>query len=216
MEATITEDVINTIIKSTYITGNPHTEFVEMTNQFAQLDEAWRNDWDDSLGTIPARPLTNRAIWYWRNTDTDRMIVHYMQPHFPSIPCIEIGSELSIDKIGSEWKNSVWDRLRKNELTYERVWDAYKQNLEYVLDDVQLLLENIDAQQVVISADHGNAIGEYGFYGHGKIPLTCVREVPWYEVSATDDRTHEPPKPNRNPEDSVGTKSKLRSLGYLE
>lgn len=216
MEATITRELASSLADTIYVTGNPHTEFINATDELARLDEVWRDEWDDDLGTIPARALTDRAIWHWRNADAGRMIVHYMQPHFPSVPCPDLKSELDLDKIGSSWSGNVWDQLRQGELDQERVWDAYRQNLEYVLNDLEILLQNLDAEQVVISADHGNAIGEYGFYGHGKIPLRCVREVPWYQTSATDSKTYDPPKPNTDGESDRNIESKLQALGYMK
>lgn len=48
----------------------------------------------------------------------------------------------------------------------KRVLKAYLDDLRYVLDDVEILLENIAAEHVVLSADHGEAFGECGVYGH--------------------------------------------------
>ena len=36
----------------------------------------------------------------------------------------------------------------------------------YVLNDIGILLDNLDAERVVITADHGEAFGEYGILGH--------------------------------------------------
>lgn len=72
------------------------------------------------------------------------------------------------------------------------MWEAYLATLRYVLDDVALLLENVDAERVVITADHGEAFGEWGFYGHTVgCPHPVVRRVPWVETTATDEETHE-------------------------
>jgi hypothetical protein len=89
--------------------------------------------------------------------------------------------------------------------------------LEYVLDDVALLLENMDAETVVISADHGNALGEFGFYGHPPhSPLPSVRRVPWVETTATDSGDYEP---TQEADGEVPTgeevESRLKDLGYL-
>jgi hypothetical protein len=51
----------------------------------------------------------------------------------------------------------------------EEIWESYIENLRYVLDHVEVLLENVDAEEVAISADHGNAKGEWG----------CLRTPGW-------------------------------------
>jgi hypothetical protein len=38
------------------------------------------------------------------------------------------------------------------------VWEAYLDNLRYVLDNIEELLQNVDGK-VVISADHGELFG---------------------------------------------------------
>ncbi|WP_256393057.1 hypothetical protein [Natronoarchaeum rubrum] len=216
MNRTLTRNVAPEMGKTIYVTGNPHTEFIETADKFAELDEVWRTTWNDETGTVPAKELTDRGIWHWRSSDAERMIVHYMQPHFPSVPCPEIGSGIDIDRIGSKWEGNVWDRLRRGELDKERVWEAYRLNLEYVLEEVEVLLNNVDAKRAVISADHGNAMGEYGFYGHGKYPLESVRKVPWYTVSANDRRTRDPERPTSVDRDDDEVRSKLRALGYID
>lgn len=38
--------------------------------------------------------------------------------------------------------------------------NRFSLNVRYVLNDVKLLLNNFDAETVVISSDHGDAFGE--------------------------------------------------------
>ena len=139
-----------------------------------------------------------------------------MQPHFPSVPNPELGSEIRLEEAGDAWTDSIWKRLLRREVTKDEVWVGYVSNLQYVLDSVDTLLHNIDMESTVISADHGNAFGECGYYGHGEYPIDEVRLVPWVETTATDNGS-------RQPMSMEGTKSyeeddvnkKLRHLGYL-
>ena len=56
-----------------------------------------------------------------------------------------------------------------------------------------MLLENVDAEEVAITADHGNAFGEYTIYGHPEgMLLPCIKQVPWVMISATDQGTYAP------------------------
>jgi hypothetical protein len=84
-----------------------------------------------------------------------------------------------------------------------------------VLDDVEILLENVDADTVAITADHGEAMGEWGFHSHNiGCPHPIVRKVPWVTTSATDTGSYEP---SLEPEAEVepDTQAQLKDLGYL-
>jgi hypothetical protein len=155
--------------ETAYITGNPFSHQVLETRDLKILDEVWRYAWDDDSGTIPAHPLTERAVDVARNNNPKRLIIHYMQPHFPSIPD-SLSGGMNADTLGEgEGWYDPWDRLRRNELSRGRVWESYQENLRYVLDEVSLLRKNIDADRMMISSDHGNAAGEWWVYGHPKV-----------------------------------------------
>lgn len=200
------------IAATTYITGNPYTQEVFDGSEFGTLDEVWRYAWDQSRGTIPPRPLTDRAIRLARTKSPRRCVVHYMQPHFPALSDPELGGQ--IDRDGNTWINSVWEQLENGDLEQSVVWDAYQQNLRDVLSEVKLLLNNVDADQVVITADHGNGFGENGIYGHpSKAVHDVLREVPWIRTSARDSGTHEPAEYDTASAQSV--QEKLSALGYV-
>ena len=57
--------------------------------------------------------------------------------------------------------------------------NAYKENLEVVLESVAELLEHVSGN-ILITADHGEYLGENGRYGHGLVPRRPpIVEVPW-------------------------------------
>lgn len=216
IENTFTERRRREMKRTAYVTGNPFSHRVLDDGDLLELDEVWRYGWDEEAGTIPGRPITDRAIGVKRELDPDRLIVHYMQPHFPSIPD-PLGGGMNAETLGegAGWEDP-WDRLRKGELDRERVWQSYRENLRYILDEVELLIENVDAERVVISADHGNAAGEMGVYGHPKAPVPEIRRVPWYETSAEDVGEYEPKQATERTavrEDDI--EDKLSALGYL-
>lgn len=203
--------------RTAHITGNPFSGSYLNADDFAALDEMWRHAWDDNLGTVHPEPITETAIHRWRTGDYGRMVVHYMQPHFPSIPRPEYRSGIDLDRVGEGW-SSVWDRLRAGEVEREEVWDAYRANLEHVLDSVELLVTSLDADRVVVTADHGNSFGSWGLYGHPAAPIDAIRRVPWCELPARDVSGVEVEPPlwmarDREIDDDV--EGKLRDLGYL-
>ncbi|MDZ7731077.1 MAG: hypothetical protein U5K37_09360 [Natrialbaceae archaeon] len=87
-----------------------------------------------------------------------------------------------------------------------------------MLDDVELLLENVDAETVAISADHGESFGEFWEYGHKTGSLNpYVRRVPWVETSATDTGTYTPtvePPQEAESESDESVEESLEALGY--
>jgi len=215
MDQNFTEDYAQEMAETAYVTSNPYSESHLDEQDFLLVDEVWKYAWDNDVGTVHARSVTDRAIATMREYDPDRLLVHYMQPHFPSIPD-PLGSGIEIDTFGNNW-NSVWDQLRNGEINEQTVEDSYKENLRYVLDDVHLLLENIDAEQVIISADHGNAFGEYGRYGHPpRLPIDAIRTVPWVLISGKDSGGYNPNIENEqiSVEESE-VDQRLRDLGYL-
>jgi hypothetical protein len=204
---TFSSEYSHEIATARYITGNPFSDDLLEPTTFEKLDEVWRDVWDEERNTIPARPITDRVIRAVRSTDSDRIIAHYMQPHEPFLS----GTPLKV----SGNQGSLWMALREGEFDHELFWQAYCDNLRYVLDDVALLLNNVDVEKVVITSDHGNAFGEYGVYGHPKgYPLDCLREVPWVETAATDCEGYEPEIENQDGGDSVS--QRLRDLGYID
>jgi arylsulfatase A-like enzyme len=152
--------------------------------------------------------MTNAAIRKGRK-GFDKMIVHYMQPHEPFIAddAPITGNETN--------KLNAWDAASANELSDEQLWQSYQANLRYVLEEVGLLLKNIDAKKVVITSDHGNAMGErLGVYGH---PLgwlfSEVRNVLWIETVSHDEETYHPPERPQKTDSEID--EQLESLGYL-
>jgi hypothetical protein len=141
------------------------------------------------------------------------MIVHYMQPHFPSLESPDLGGQ--VDPEQNRWINSVWEQLSSGELSRETVWDAYESNLQQVLKEVDLLLTNADFETVVITADHGNCFGEFGIYGHPSDRAhPCLRKVPWIITTAEDTGSHTPREYDRKERDVV-VNDQLAALGYL-
>ncbi|AFO57944.1 MULTISPECIES: hypothetical protein [unclassified Natrinema] len=91
--------------------------------------------------------------------------------------------------------NDPWLRLRDGDLSYEAVWAAYRDNLEWVLDDLTRLLANCDGR-VAMTSDHGNAIGEFGVWSHPPgTPVPALRRVPWAVREGRDRGTCDPALP---------------------
>lgn len=163
-------------------------------------------------GMTPPRYVTDRAITIGREMEFDRMILHYFQPHSPWVwNAIQENRDLN------EYEEDWWNYFTESG-DFETIWNAYLDDLHYVLRDVEVLLENINADEVVISADHGEAFGEYGILGHKLGSLhPKIRTVPWVSTEARDTKTYEPsitPPDEDNQLSSSEVQEQLEALGY--
>lgn len=211
---TFTEDYHTQMRETAYVTTNVFSHEVLDSDRFELLDELWRYCWDDDLGTVPPSAVSDRAIQVARDRNPEYLIIHYMQPHHPFVGS-DLFGQFGIDPFGDRNEMTVVDALRLGKVSREDFWNAYRDTLRHVLQSVSVLLTNIDANTVAISSDHGEAIGEWGVYGH---PAGClhpsVKNVPWVETTATDTGEYEPTI-ERTPEENVNVERRLRDLGYM-
>lgn len=211
MAKTFTDDHADEMADTVYVTGNVFSGRMLDEDRFQALDEVWRFGWDDDHDTVPPRPVTDRAIRAARESNPDRLIVHYVQPHHPFIG---LDRGFDADPFGPALSDTVVDALRKDKIDFETFWAAYQENLRHALDDVELLLSNVEADRVAITADHGDALGEWGLYDH---PVGClhsvVRTVPWVITAATDEGTYEPEPQSDDQSDTIT--EWLQALGYV-
>ncbi|WP_178917804.1 hypothetical protein [Natronomonas gomsonensis] len=153
--------------------------------------------------------ITDRAIAAGRN-DYEKIIVHYFQPHRPFVDgLIRQNQPLSVTE------ESPYRAVQAGEITKSDLWAAYLDNLRLALGSIEILLENIDAEDVIITSDHGELLGEFGQYGHFfGLPHPDLKRVPWVRTSANDQRTRNP-KSNPSIREDVDVTEQLESLGYL-
>ena len=225
MERTFGPADAETLENTAYITGNPFSDQALDADDFGLLDEVWRYAWNDETGSIRPEPLVDRAIQVGRAEDYDRMIVHMMQPHAPFLENDEIHAGFRPDDWGApdavrdpdQQGLDVWHRIRRGDLQRDRVWEAYRENLEIALESVSRLQRNIDGR-LVLTADHGNALGEYGVWGHPDVPVAGIRRVPWVSLSATDRNTShptlQPPVTDEANATDDDIEQRLAALGY--
>jgi hypothetical protein len=141
------------------------------------IDEVWDYAVDPEYRVTRPEAVTDAAIRAYRETDADRYVVHYVQPHAPFLHCP--GKYDALGDGGRGGTQNLWDGLQAGAFDPEEVWQDYGRNLLRVLDEVQTLLGNLDGK-VVVTADHGNAMGEWFVYGHpNDMPLPIIKRVPW-------------------------------------
>jgi hypothetical protein len=163
----------------------------------------------DSTHTIASfrypspRSITNHGIAADRKSQHGKIILHYMPPHAPYISK-RVSSE---DRDEYEGNTKLVEKARDN-----TSWEAYLDNLRWGLDEVSLVLQNMNRDKVIITADHGECFSSC-FPSHisGQINRS-VRKVPWVETTASDERTYEPDIETNQSEHSP--EDVLDALGY--
>jgi hypothetical protein len=212
MRKNFAADHAATMAETVYVCGNPFSAVELDPNDFRALDEVWRDVWTDP-GTVPSEAVTDRAIRAARKHDPRRLIVHYLQPHWPFLSRLEMVEGPGRRQFGAQDWRDVWGKLRDGDLERDEVWAGYRENLELALDKVAVLLRNVDAETAVVTSDHGNALGEWLVYGHPPtMPHDCLRVVPWIETTATDEGTCDPA--THTTESAVSREEQLAALGY--
>ena len=172
----------------TYLSGNPYInsqgvpyDGFHPTKHFTEIINVWDFGWNMELGTVLPIEINKAVLDHPRNK---RMIIHYMQPHFPYIgrtgiyrrggPCISRSHILRTK--GRKRKQTPSPRLGKV--------DAYIETLDLGLQRVSELIPHLDGK-IVVTSDHGELLGEGGIWGHGRKfgNRPELREVPWFEVA---------------------------------
>lgn len=223
-----------------YVTANPFSDHDAEHARSADLRDSdlghfrplYETEWEQidtepPIETVPPERVTDHAIEAWRNRDVygiDQLVVHYMQPHEPFIARPEWSYETPQDNavlknlVTEDYQagTSPWRRMIDcGEVSPEEFWPIYQDNLRWALDDVaERLLPNLDGQ-AVISADHGNGLGEWGEWHHPPGAIgPAVRNVPWVPLYCHDEETVIPDIDDQEGTDDE-TNKQLAALGYI-
>lgn len=161
------------------------------------------------LPQASAETVVDLTIDLGRRRSFDRLIAHVIEPHypFPASMAARGGDQLS--------------RSEQDPLAFVQdggdpsvVWDHYLTELRAGLDAVERLVENVDADRVLLTADHGERFGEWGRWGHTAGSFNpALRRVPLVATTATDERTSAPTI--STPNEDLDVRDNLESLGYV-
>ncbi|GAA3882640.1 hypothetical protein [Haloarcula argentinensis] len=174
------------------------------------------------VDAIPPHYVTEAARDAANKYPHKRLLIHYVQPHMPYLGQKGVAEfpearhktvrEMMLDKDGDREKQT---RLLK---------EAYMENLDIVLDDVEQLASDLSGKTIV-SADHGEFLGErpnkthpFVEFGH---PVGFrdepIIEVPWVELPYEERRAIQSDAPSENEavsEEEIN--EQLRALGYKQ
>jgi len=153
----------------------------------------------------------------------EHMIVHYLQPHAPyigrrSIPFASWGNAMKDDLTKEVTKiRKIKKYGKKGELPIEEWREAYLDNVSLVIRYALALVEDL-AGKVIITADHGEMLGENDEYEHSAPPIYPeLMVVPWIEIERGGKPSATIPHLVGNEDEAgteVGTIDKLKALGY--
>lgn len=172
---------------------------------------------DEELSVVTPGTMTEFALRMNEEYPNKRLIVHYLQPHHPFI-----------GPTGQEYfdysSSSLIEVIRNADsgATIDDLWEAYIENFDRVVSEVETLLPDLDGRSIV-TADHGEMLGDrhdyvpvrdYGHH-HGIFNDPTVA-VPWLVVDAGSRKriTAEPPEDREVDVDESEIDEHLRNLGY--
>lgn len=220
------------LLDTVYVTANPQLERNRKNwdVEFHDIINVWLNEgWDEETGTVLADTMNQVAIEANQQFPNKRLVIHYMQPHYPFVTTdtdFDKGHLSSIEGVGDTVSGEhVWNQkfIGQLDVSQDKLWEMYTANLEYVLTHIERLLTEIQGK-TVITSDHGNYVGDRASpipiqeYGHPRglydDVVTCV---PWLECMNGKRRriVSETGSEQTNVEDEKVT-DRLRDLGYVD
>ncbi len=182
-----------------YVSANPFVDLIIKDKVF-KIISVWNINWDDKYNTVHPKSVFKWAIYAAKKYTTKKIIIHFIQPHYPYIGYdFDDGSFRKLKESAKKgkikhisYKTKPWIitptpiYLMKDIETQKR---AYLNNLLLVMKYVEKLV-NILPGKTIITADHGEAFGEkihplfpLKIYGHPVgIRHKVLVEVPWLVV----------------------------------
>jgi len=116
--------------------------------------------------------------------DTYHYFVRYLKPHPPLVH-----PDLHLPWTAGETKWNVEERIQRGETSVEEIVEGYRLNCELAFEGAVELYEDMgEPDNFFITADHGTALGEAGYWWHSRQypPLECLTVVPWFEVKGVE------------------------------
>lgn len=211
------------MLDTVYVSASPHLAGFE--DKFVHVEHVWKDRWNDDKRTVLPEDVTEAAVELEERYPNKRLIVHYMQPHYPFIGKTGQTIENQATYGGAAHnKVSIWEQLAAGEISVKIVKKAYLENLNIVLPEVERLLNNIKGKSVITS-DHGNLFGKrvvpwlpIKIYGHPPgIKDPELTAVPWIEPPYEKrKKSTSANKPNtKNEENLKEVEQRLQDFGYV-
>ena len=207
------------------VTSTPKYYKPNVEDSFHDIIHVWEDDWNDEYRTVLPETMNEYVRRANKNYPNKRILAHYIPPHQPFIG--ETGQDMphqvqfSGDVIQQDMEDpNVWAAIRDGRYEKERVWKAYRENLELTLPAIEDILDDLQGKTVVTS-DHGNVFGrlsEWKVVGHpsGKHIKPLIK-VPWlvYENGGRKNIQKGQIGSKSADMDESEVKERLADLGYM-
>jgi hypothetical protein len=214
-----------------YVTANPHVT-VLADDVFHDVWHLYEDCWDDAAATVTPETVADETRRAAEEYPNKRLLIHFMQPHYPFLG--PTGSAIDQKGIlqgtvgsGTEGlaRYAIWTQLQFGiaDVSLDELWQAYRENLDIVLDEALPLAESLPGKSV-LTADHGNVVTErlrpipVRWYGHPpRVDAAALTTVPWYEAAGSHPRKEieaEPPRRTERTGEDV-LEERLADLGYV-
>ena len=194
------------------VNSKMEVEGFEGFKHFEKVIDLWDSRWDAEFGTVMPEDVTNAALETANSQPEKRLIIHYMQPHTPYLSLgpprtkkkkepesrtsftrrLRNGAVTKARKIMGDMMavrlmkmfrlpplSPMDDALRR--VGGDGVKEAYRENLRIALNSVEKMIPELNGK-TVITADHGELLGEGGRFGHDFDGGEVLETVPWFVV----------------------------------
>lgn len=173
-------DNIVYITANGFLTDEMMEENLGNSNPFFEKFETIKESWDSEEGTVHPEDVVEDAVTAEKLFPEKKKIIHFIQPHYPFLTR-DFG-ERSDSYLPDGGKDAL-KMAEEGKIRRSEILEAYRENLDIVLRYADELADSLEGT-TVISADHGELLGENGLYGHPMgSSAKYLRKVPWDVIS---------------------------------
>ena len=176
----------------------------DVRSNFKKTYDMWDIGYDKELGYLPPDLTTNKLFEELKENKNQRIIAKYRQIHDPylyykgetKLP-IKKPRYSSLRKMLYEFVSDeiIWTVRKKLNLMPESWLNAmwvkrgrlgiiigYYNDLILMLGHAKKIIDAFPDKNIIVTADHGERLGERGRYSHGGKLERIIKEVPWLEI----------------------------------
>lgn len=226
------ENFLNrTCYDTVFVSGNANVSNLLPSLDIHYFEGVWGEEttpmWEDDREIVPPELVAKKTLEVHDKFPNKRLISHFVQPHPPFV--VKDGEKVDNNSPYRSFSGAV-----EGEISAAEIRSVYRENVAYVLNFVEELVEKLPGKSVITS-DHGELLGdsvpssykmlhprhgpgkyhyyEYGHWTHLRLPE--LTRVPWLEVTCNER------KKIQAADESVGyefnkdhIEEQLQALGY--
>lgn len=150
-------------------------------NHFKKVYPIWETDFNEALGTVHPDAVGKYVTRHFTDNPPEKCIIHYVQPHGPWIGTHRwtVPWSAELHRRYGVMADYIAEVEKPPEMFMRKI---YKSNLMLVLKSIEKYREHFPGK-VVITADHGEMLGEKGLYLHKydfpEWADAFIKTVPW-------------------------------------